>query len=108
MARHSSDAVEGYVEEALEEALASDCKLLDHFSLQEQISNLAERANGFERLRRSLSERVHSMAGKCSGGQIDEASVKILISAYLQPEIILNLQRTKCTVLRVMSLPSHR
>ena len=95
MARHSSDAVRGYVEEALEEAPAADQKLLNHLSLQEQIGNLSERTSSMEKLQNELADRLGAIANKNTGGGIDEASVRCMINSYIQPEVILNIATNK-------------
>ena len=94
LARHSSDATQGYVEEALEECPTAHDKLREHMSLQEQITKLCEQCSSLDQLQKQLTERVDQQAAK-AGVSVQERDLRVSVSEYLRPDVIVNLATMK-------------
>ena len=84
LARHSSQAILAYVDDALEKCPAAAGKLLEHFSLQEQIASLVTRV---KTVAETLAE--HSKSFDAAG--LDEKRVQVLIRSFLRPGVVLNI-----------------
>ena len=95
LARHSSNAIEGYVEEALEECPAASSRLQEHLNFQDQLILLARKARNLEDLQESLTARVGELSGRVGEFALDEKGIRQLVLSYLQPEVILNLGTLK-------------
>ena len=57
--------------------------------------DLAEKTKSLEPLQLKAAERITGIARKCSSGSMDESSVRSLINAFTQPEVVVNLATNK-------------
>eukprot|EP00435_Cladocopium_sp_Y103_P027145 s3386_g6.t1 len=94
MARHSSNAILGYVEEAIEESPSGTTRLQEHLELRELVNKALKDCAG-------LKESVESVTKKLSEGaggtqiQLDKDLVLQTFDRWARPEVVHNLATRK-------------
>ena len=91
LARHSSQAILAYVEDAMEKCPAAAGKLLEHFSLQEQIAGLVTKVKDIESLQQKAAETLAKHSRNFNAAGLDEKRVRVLIESFLRPGLVLNI-----------------
>ncbi len=87
-ARHSSDAVDGYIEEAAEESPLSDRKVLNEVSFLERLDEVRRRCNESFTVITGLKEDVAFLKG-------NEEQLRLEVEYGLKPEAVLNRATNK-------------
>ena len=95
LARHSSQAIAAYVEDAVERCPTAAGKLLEHMSLQEQIAKLVDKVSTVEELQHRTAAAVANLVSGDNSPSFDEAKARILVESYLKPSVVLNVATSK-------------
>ena len=95
LARHSSQAIAAYVEDAVERCPTAASKLMEHLSLQEQIAKLVEKVSTVEELQNRTAAALATMASSDNSPSFNEAKARTLIESYLKPGVVLNVGTLK-------------
>jgi hypothetical protein len=94
MARHSSDATRGYVEEALAEAPMGSLKLQMALSIQEQLSLVLRKADSLEAAYEKIGERMDALSSE-DVYRDNLESMREEIHLALRPLAVVNLATFK-------------
>ena len=95
MSRHSSSAVMGYVEEAMEETPTASTRMLQHMMLQDQVAQIAFKTASLEKMVQEATDRVKTISLKAGEGNADRNSISCIVKSFVQPEVIVNLATLK-------------
>ena len=95
LARHSSQAILAYVEDALEKCPGAATRLLEHFSLQEQIASLVAKVKTLEDLEQRIAQAVLGQNQNGNPTGLDEKRVQTMIESFLRPSVVLNVCTSK-------------
>ena len=97
MARHSTQAVKAYVEQAMEVPRAL-VRLQEHFSVQEQIRALVAKCKSLEDMHKTAAAEIKELSASACKPSLDEKEVRAMLEGFLRPEVVLN-----CATLKVHS-----
>ena len=87
MARHSSQAVLAYVEDALEECPNAATRLADHLELRDQLAALTLNTNS---LVRSTAQQVEELA-RSANIPVDREMIRKMFDKWARPEVVVNI-----------------
>ena len=98
-ARHSSDAVDGYIEEAMEEAPLNDRRVvqeLDVLDIQDQLALLRQSAQNEAQLREGMKLKVIKMANNVKSlCKESESTMRAEFEVLLRPPAVANRVTSK-------------
>ena len=90
MARHSSQAVLGYVEDALEECPSAATRLSEHLELRDQLAALTRKTNSLESGVKSTALQVEDLA-RAANIPVDKEMIRKMFDRWARPEVVVNI-----------------
>ena len=94
MARHSSQAVHGYVEDALEECPNAANRLAEHLELRDQLAALTSKTNSLESGVQRTAQQVEDMA-RSANIPVDKEMIRKMFDRWARPEVVVNTMTRK-------------
>lgn len=94
MARHSSQAVLGYVEDALEECPSAATRLSEHLELRDQLAALTRKTNSLESGVKSTAQQVENLA-RAANIPVDKEMIRKMFDRWARPEVVVNITTRK-------------